>query len=139
MSKSGIFLRETVLDIPQVENLFVSPRSFNYYMSRKSSEEWEAEQQRDGNNRSIINLFSIERGITLQDINQMVLNEAGKADYRKISDIELCTELDALARDKYGRHSVYQLTDKEKIQIAENLYNNRHINEKQIRRGLAML
>lgn len=139
MSKSGIFLRETVLDIPQVENLFVSPRSFNYYMSRKSSEEWEAEQQRDGNNRSIINLFSIERGITLQDINQMVLNEAGKSDYRKISDIELCTELDALARDKYGRHSVYQLTDKEKIQIAENLYNNRHINEKQIRRALAML
>ena len=108
-------------------------------MSRKSSEEWEAEQHRDGNNRSIINLFSIERGITLQDSNQMVLNEAGKADYRKISDIELCTELDALARDKYGKHSVYQLTDKEKIQIAENLYNNRHINEKQIRRGLAML
>lgn len=139
MNKNGVFIRESVLDIPQVENLFVTPRAFNYYMSRKSSEEWEAEQQRDGNNRSIINLFSIERGITLQDINQMVLNEAGKSDYRKISDIELCTELDALARDKYGRHSVYQLTDKEKIQIAENLYNNRHINEKQIRRALAML
>lgn len=138
MSESGIFLRETVLDIPQVENLFVSPRSFNYYMSRKSSEEWETEQGKDENNISPINLSAIERGISLQDINKMVFNEAGKSDYRKISDIELCTELDALARNEYGRYSVYQLTQKEKQHIASELYRNRHINEKQIRRGLAM-
>ena len=46
MSESGIFVRETVLDITQVEDIFVSPRSFNYYMTRKSSEEWEAEQKK---------------------------------------------------------------------------------------------
>ena len=138
MSESGIFLRETVLDIPQVENLFVSPRSFNYYMSRKSSEEWETEQTKDGNGISPFNLSAIERGIELQDINKMVFNEAGKADYRKMSDIELCTELDTLAREQYGRESVYQLTEKEKQQIASELYNIRHISEKQLRRGLAM-
>ena len=138
MSASGVFLRETVLDIPQVENLFVSPRSFNYYMSRKSSEEWEAEQRKDGNGISPINISTIERGISLQDITKMSFNEAGKADYRKITDIKLCTELDALARDKYGKHSVYQLTDREKQQIANDLYQNRHINEQQIRRCLAM-
>ena len=138
MSKSGVFLRETVLDIPQVENLFVSPRSFNYYMSRKSSEEWEAEQGKDGNNILPINLSTIERGISTQDINQMTFNEAGKLDYRKISDIELCTELDNLARNQYRRHSVYQLTDREKHLIASDLYHNRHINEKQIRRCLVL-
>lgn len=138
MSDSGIFLRETVLDIPQVENLFVSPRSFNYYMSRKSSEEWEEEQKKDGKNLSPINLYTIERGIPLQDISKMVFNEAGKADYRRITDIELCTELDALAREKYGRDSVYQLTDKEKQLIASELYYKRHINEKQIQRCLVM-
>ena len=138
MSASGVFLRETVLDIPQVENLFVSPRSFNYYMSRKSSEEWEAEQRKDGNDISPINISTIERGISLQDITKMSFNEAGKADYRKITDINLCTELDALARDKYGKHSVYQLADREKQQIANDLYQNRHINEQQIRRCLAM-
>ena len=138
MSESGVFLRETVLDIPQVENLFVSPRSFNYYMSRKSSEEWEAEQKKDGNNSLPINLSAIEHGIPLQDINKMIFNEAGKTDYKKISDIELCTRLDALARDKYGRHSVYQLTGREKQQIAYDLYHNWYVNEKQIRRCLAM-
>ena len=138
MSTSGVFLRETVLDIPQVENLFVSPRSFNYYMSRKSSEDWEAEQRKDGNDISPINISTIERGISLQDVTKMSFNEAGKADYRKITDINLCTELDALARDKYGKHSVYQLADREKQQIANDLYQNRHINEQQIRRCLAM-
>ena len=138
MSESGVFLRETVLDIPQVENLFFSPRSFNYYMTRKSSEEWEAEQNKDGNNSLPINLSAIERGFPQQDINKMIFNEAGKNDYRKNTDIELCTELDALARNKYGKRSVYQLTDREKQQIAYDLYHNRHINEKQIRRCLAM-
>ena len=33
MSESGVFLRESVLDIPQVENLFVTPRAFNWYMT----------------------------------------------------------------------------------------------------------
>ena len=68
----------------------------------------------------------------------MIFNEAGKTDYKKISDIELCTRLDALARDKYGRHSVYQLTGREKQQIAYDLYHNWYVNEKQIRRCLAM-
>ena len=35
MNASGVFLRETVLDIPQVESLYVTPRSFNWHMTRK--------------------------------------------------------------------------------------------------------
>lgn len=138
MSESGLFLRETVLDIPQVENLFVTSRTFNYYMSRKSSEEWEAEQGKDDNGFSPVNLNSIEKGVNLQDVNKMLVYEHGKADYRKISDMELCTELDALARDRFGRHSVYQLSEGEKQQIASDLYRNRHLNETQIRRCLVM-
>lgn len=45
MSESGVFLRESVLDIPQVENLFVTPRAFNWYMTRRSSEEWDISHQ----------------------------------------------------------------------------------------------
>jgi hypothetical protein len=96
------------------------------------------EQNKDGYNILPINLSSIERGISLQDINKMIFNEAGKLDYRKTSDIELCTELNVIARSDYEKHSVYQLTDKEKQQIASELYHSRHINEKQIRRCLAM-
>ena len=138
MSECGLFLRETVLDIPQVENLFVTPRTFNYYMSRKSSEEWEAEQKKDANNVSPVNLSLIESGVNMQDIDRMLVFENGKSDYTKISDIELCTELDSVARTRYGRHSVYQLSEKEKQQIATELYHIRHIGEAQIRRCLAM-
>ena len=52
--------------------------------------------------------------------------------------MELCTELDALARNRYGRHSVYQMTLKEKEDVAEYLYRVRHLNESQIRRCLVM-
>ena len=72
MSESGVFLRETVLDIPQVEDLYVSPRSFNYYMTRKSSEEWEAEQKKDNVECTPVTLSTIENGINLHNAEKML-------------------------------------------------------------------
>ena len=138
MTESGVFTRESVLDIPQIEALYGTPRAFNFYMSRKSSEEWEAEQQKDANNFASINLEIIEKGVGLHGTAKMLAFESGKADYRKISDIELCTELDALASTRFGRHSVYELSLKEKNEIAEYLYRTRHLSESQIRRCLIL-
>ena len=137
MTEGGVFTRESVLDIPQVEALFATPRAFNFYMSRKSSEEWEAEQKKDGNDISAINLSTIEKGVSMHSLEKMLIFENGKADYRKISDIELCTELDRLARSKYGVASVYQLSYAQKQVIAEDLYRRLNIGEAQIRRCLA--
>ena len=139
MSKSGVFLRESVLDIPQVENLFVTPRMFNFYMSRKSSEEWEAEQSKDQNGSTPINIMSIENGVNTDSIEKLLLFESGKADYRKFSDMDVCLEIDRNILHKYGKTSVYQLSYKEKTQIANHLYNKFHLNVAQIRRCLAML
>jgi hypothetical protein len=138
MTESGVFTRESVLDIPQMENLYGTARAFNFYMTRKSSEEWEAEQKKDGNLLQPVNLQLIEKGVGMQDIDKMILFEGGKADYRRISDIDLCTELDNLARNRYGKHSVYQLSLKEKQDIAEYLYRVRHIDEAKIRRCLVL-
>ena len=139
MSEKGVFLRESVLDIPQVENLFVTPRMFNYYMSRKSSEEWEAEQSKDQNHSPLINIQSIETGVNTDPIEKLLLFENGKADYRKLSDIDLCTEIDKNILHKFGKASIYQLSSEEKKQIANHLYNTLHLNTAQIRRCLAML
>ena len=138
MTESGVFTRESVLDIPQMENLFGTPRAFNFYMTRKSSEEWEAEQKKDGNLLQPFNLHLIEKGVSMQDLTKMIHFESGKADYRKISDIALCTELDELARKRYGKHSVYQLSLKEKQEIAEQLHRVRHLDEAKIRRCLVL-
>lgn len=139
MSRSGVFLRESVLDIPQVENLFVTPRMFNFYMSRKSSEEWEAEQSKDQNNSPLINIQSIERGVNTDSIEKLLLFENGKADYRKLSDQDLCTEIDRKILPKYGKRSVYQLSSEEKTLIANHLYKTLHLNAAQIRRCLNIL
>ena len=138
MTASGVFTRESVLDIPQMEALYGTPRAFNFHMSRKSSEEWEAEQKKDANGLPPINLLSIEHGVNMHDESKMLIFESGKADYRSLSDIDLCTELDVLARNRYGRQSVSQLTLKEKQAIAEHLYRVRHISESQIRRCLVL-
>ena len=139
MSESGVFLRESVLDIPQVENLYVTPRMFNFYMIRKSSEEWETEQSKDQNGSQVVNILNIEKGVKTNSLEKLLLFENGKADYRKTSDIELCTNVDRNLLRKYGKISIYQLTYEEKIQIANLLYNTLHLDSIQIRRCLAIL
>ena len=138
MSDSGVFLRETVLDIPQMENLFVTPRAYNWYMTRKSSEEWDAEQKKDLNNHPPINLSAIESGVKTDSTERMLIYESGKADYRRPSDIDICTEIDRNILPKYRKQSIYLLTRQEKQEIANHLYRNLHIGEKQIRRCLAL-
>ena len=138
MSASGVFLRESVLDIPQMEARFGTPRAFNFYMSRKSSEEWEHEQLKDSNGLPPINLSSIEQGVNIHDIDRMTVYESGKADYRKISDTDLCTQIDYLARNRYGKRSVYQLTQKEKQELAEYFCRLYHLSDSQIWRCLAL-
>ena len=138
MNENGVFLRESVLDIPQVENLFVTPRAFNWYMTRKSSEEWEAEQQKDKNGLPSINIDCIEEGVKTDSTEKLLIYESGKANYRKLSDIDICTEIDRNILPQYGKPSVYMLSRQEKQKIAEHLYRNLHIPEEQIKRCLAL-
>ena len=138
MRESGVFLRESVLDIVLVENMYTSPRAFNYYMSRKSGEEWEKEQEKDKTGVVPVRLESIEAGIKSQTVEKMLIYENGRSDYRKISDIDLCTEIDRNIVPRYGKTSVYHLSRSEKQQIGEQLYRQYHLPEAQIRRCLAM-
>ncbi|MBE6231791.1 MAG: hypothetical protein E7117_05400 [Bacteroidales bacterium] len=138
MSEKGVFLRESVLDIVQVENMYTSPRAFNYYMSRKSGEEWEKEQDKDKLDSGPIKLEDIEAGIRDQTLEKMFINEKGRADYRKLSDIDLCTIIDREILPKYGKVSIYHLTRHEKQEIGNFLYTRFRPTEVQIRRCLAM-
>lgn len=138
MNEGGLFLRESVLDITQVENMFVTPRNFNYYMGRRTSEDWIKEQEKDLNAGRPIGLETIEKGISLNSLDQMLINEAGRADYRKLTDINICTEIDRNILKKFNKKSIYQLELREKRLIAEQLYRNYRLTESQIKRCLAM-
>ena len=138
MSESGVFLRESVLDIVQVENMYTTPRAFNYYMSRKSGEVWEKEQEKDKLGTRPVRLDTIEYGIKDQPLEKMLIYENGRSDYKKISDIDLCTEIDRRIVPRYGKASVYHLSRSEKQEIGNQLYRQYRIPEAQIRRCLTM-
>lgn len=138
MGSSGVFLRESVLDIAQVENMYLTPRTFDYYMARRTGEDWIKEQEKDQNGRPSVRLEDIENGIKGDSIQRMLVNEIGKNDYRKVSDIDLCRHIDTGIIKRYGKTSIYQLTSSEKRIIAEQLYKQLHIGKDQIMRCLAM-
>ena len=138
MNDKGMFLRESVLDIVQVENMFATPRSFDYYMGRKTSEDWHKEQSKDNIDNPPVKLEAIEYGVNSHSLERMLINENGRCDYRKMSDIDVCTVVDHQILPSIGKSSVYQLTSKEKEGIAEILFKTYHIGSDMIRRCLVM-
>ena len=138
MHSSGVFVRDSVLDIPQVEALYGTPRAFNYFMTRKSSEEWEREQHNDKLNAPPLKLETIEQGVRMHTVDTMLKFENGKADYRLMTDIELCTLIDKIARERYGKNSVYQLTVREQNLLANEIYAKYKISPIRIRRCLVI-
>ena len=79
-------------------------------MTRKSSEEWESEQGKDNNGLPPINLFVIEKGINVTSPGEMLINENGKSNYRRPSDMDICAEIDNNILPQYGKASVYLLS-----------------------------
>lgn len=138
MSSSGLFLRESVLDIPQVENMFVTPRNFDYYMNRRTSEDWINEQSKDRNDMEPITLELMESTIRIHTVSEMLVYESGRADYRRLSDIELCMEVDMITVNDFHKESVYLLSQDEKLKIANHLRQKYHLGMAQICRCLAL-
>lgn len=138
MSASGLILRESVLDIPQVENMFVTPRNFDYYMNRRTSEEWIKEQERDRNGERPVTLELIESKVGLTKIDEMLIYESGRADYRRMTDVQVCDTIDKIVKDEFHRPSVYLLSIDEKLKIVAYLRQNYHLPIGQISRCLVL-
>lgn len=136
MDRNGLILRESVIDVGQVEYIYGSPRNYLFYMNRISGEEWEKEQQKDG--VSALALDDIESGVRMNDVQAMLKNEFGRGDYRAMTDIQLCGLIDNKILPQYGAESVYLLDEKVKRQIANNLWKKYHLPREKIVRCLAM-
>lgn len=137
MSANGILLRESVLDIPQAEYFYNTPRNYLFYMNRLSGEEWDKEQSKD--NHSPITLNDIEKSTGLQAISSMLRNEHGRENYRIPSDTEICQIIDHEYLPQLGVQSVYQLSERQKQQIGNDLIRKFHINRAKAARCLIML
>ena len=136
MNRKGLLLRESVMDIQQVEYFYNTPRNYMFYMNRISGEEWEQEQEKEGGR--VLNLSQIESGVKMNDLSSMLKNEYGRRNYTSLSDISLCEMIDSEILPLYGVQSVYQLDKDSKNRIANHLYMNYHVHGDRIRRCLVL-
>jgi len=144
MGVEGVFLRESVLEVVLVENLFATPQAFNYLLSRKSAADWYKEQEKDGNGVPPITLEDMEKAVIRfapsreKTITEMLQNEKARFGRNGMTDLELCKLIDTEYVPKYSAQSVYQLSGKTKTAIANDLYRRFHSSVSQISRCLAI-
>ena len=108
-------------------------------MNRLSGEEWIREQQQDHTDLPAITLESIEEGVKFHDINTMLRNEHGRANYNAINDLMLCSEIDNYLLPYYGVSSVYQLTSEQREMMVEMIKRKYYVSAAQAKRCLAIL
>ena len=130
MDKSGLILPETVIDTADIEHQFSTARTFLYYMNRISGEKWATEQLVDNIDAPPITLDMIEKGVICQDLRTLLNNEHGRANYNSISDIQLCSEIDAIV----SGGSIYKTSRCELERLAKLLANKYHASPEQVSR-----
>ena len=124
MSEEGVFLRESVVDVAAVEAAYGTVRAFNYYMSRKSADEWRKEQEEDEESIMPITLNSFEKPLyagSEDSFAKMLRNENARRSIFGISDLDLCALIDDKYVPQYKAESIYQLSEWQKNQIANTL------------------
>ena len=144
MGVEGVFLRESVIETDVVENLYATPKAFNYLVTRLSGDDWSQEQEADKNGRPPITLESFEELVLRRSasrektIAEMLRNETNRGTPLGLNDLQLCELIDNQYLPQYRALSVYQLSSREKNNIASELYRRRLAGEAQIRRCLVL-
>ena len=132
MDINGMILPESAIDVTDLQHQFSTARTYLYYMNRLSGDNWEKEQLEDNTSSPPITLERIENNVSHQDIDTMLRNEHGRANYNSMDDIQLCEKICKLI----GGRSIYSLSNREIEQLANSLYRSFHISLEQISRCL---
>lgn len=144
MGVEGVFLRETVIDTATVEHAFATPQAFLYLLGRKSTAERYKEQDKDNNGRPPItleNMESLELHSPMKDkqtLEEMLQNEKRRYASGIMTDLDVCSIIDNEWVPRFGKRSVYHLSDSEKTKIGNELFGKYHIPVVRIRRTLIM-
>ena len=144
MGVEGVFLRESVIETAVVENMYATPKAFNYLITRQSGEDWSREQEADNDGRPPITLESFEELVLRrttsreQTVSDMLRNEKNRGIPLGFNDLQLCELIDKKYVPQYQSMSVYQLSTRQKNNIASDIYRRRLAGEAQIRRCLIL-
>ena len=141
MDKSGLLLREDIIDTSYVEELYISPRSFLLHMNRFSDEKWIKEQEEDANQAPPITLETVEPD-SGNNIKWLLDNERGRVDYGYYTDIELCEMIDneyvpRLCQEK-DAPSIYLLSERQRRDIGNRIWTDITSSMVNRKRGIAI-
>lgn len=122
MDNTGQLFREDVIDTHFTENIFITPKNFNYHMHRPSDASWISEQteKEEGNP---VTLDAIERGVC-HDTEALLNNERGRVDSRHMTDMQLCELIDKKYLPRYSKKefsSIYAIKLSEREAIANKI------------------
>ena len=138
MDKKGMILRKNIMDIKQVELIYVTAKGFLYYMNRSTDERWKKEQEEDNNGYPAITPDIIERDTFLTSEHLLISNEKGRSDYNRMSDIQLCMEIDKIVLSHFKQVSIYQLSYSQRNELYHMIRSLYKVDEKQAQRCAAL-
>ena len=116
MGTEGVFLRESVLETAMVESLYSTPQTLENIESP---------------------LFTGGSGKE-DSLFHMLQNERSRFNRSVMTDLRLCGIVDMELASGKAPRTVYQLSNEEKICLANELHRRFHCGKEQIRRCLAM-
>ena len=125
LDATGLLLREDILDVSQVEAIYVTPRNFLYQMNKIGDELSLKNQKDEPSSSPLITLELIEQGTPALDIEQLLRNESGKHDPVWISDLELCHIIDNKCLPKYYNvESIYETSRSQRASLYDLIWKN---------------
>ena len=147
MNGSGLLLREDILDVSYVEQVYLTPRNFLFQMNKLTDERSLEDQKKEQSDTPLITLDVIEKGTPDFDVKRMLVNEQGRVNKSMMTDQELCSLIDAhyvpWIKGNAEERRLYSCTPQERRKIAEILlgdlykYRNAHIQDRRSLLGRA--
>lgn len=124
MDSTGQLLREDVIDYKYVQEIFISPKNFLFYMTRNSDENWINEQKDDAKGAPIT-LPMFEESVT-KDSDSLFRNERGRIDYSHIGDLQLCELIDKqyvpqILKGNRDEKSIYIIPESKRRNLADQI------------------
>lgn len=112
---SGMISPVSFLDIPSVERLYMTPKSFLYYINRPSYRDLEGHDKKEQDWTTIADIEPYD------NIDELQKNERQRSAKGSLTDLQLCTIIDKNIRNSFGK-TYAQLSDSEKRRIATDLF-----------------
>ena len=125
MTSSGLLLREDIVDVAYVEEIYRSAHNFLFQMNRPSDDK-DLQKQAQENDTPAVTMETIEDGVPGFSPQEARAAEFGKVNRSVMTDLELCAFIDGTLVPRLMRGSqpasIYLIPESKRAQICESLW-----------------